>query len=62
MSAHAQATGGNPRLVALIRAAIEQAGGAISFAEYMELALFAPGLGYYEAGADQPRKRHAQRA
>jgi SAM-dependent MidA family methyltransferase len=53
MSAHAQATGGNPRLVALIRAAIEQAGGAISFAEYMELALLAPGLGYYDAGADQ---------
>lgn len=53
MSAHAQVTGGNPRLVALIRAAIEQAGGAISFAEYMELALFAPELGYYHAGADQ---------
>lgn len=53
MSAHAQVTGGNPRLVALIRAAIEQAGGAISFAEYMDLALFAPELGYYHAGADQ---------
>jgi SAM-dependent MidA family methyltransferase len=53
MSVHAQATGGNPRLVALIRAAIEQAGGAISFAEYMDLALFAPQLGYYHAGADQ---------
>ena len=40
------------RLVAdHIRAAIEQAGGSISFAEYMQLALYAPGLGYYNAGA-----------
>ncbi len=47
------ARGGNPRLVALICTAIEQAGGAISFAEYMDLALFAPQLGYYDAGAEQ---------
>jgi len=53
MSAHAEVTGGNPRLVALIRAAIDQAGGAISFADYMDLALFAPELGYYYAGAGQ---------
>ncbi len=53
MSAHAHAASGNPRLVALVRVAIEQAGGAISFADYMDLALFAPGLGYYHAGADQ---------
>lgn len=30
---------------------IATAGGAISFAEYMQLALYAPGLGYYSAGA-----------
>ena len=34
-----------------IRAAIEAAGGAIPFGRYMELALYAPGLGYYSAGA-----------
>lgn len=39
------------RLAALIRAEIETAGGAIDFARYMELALYAPGLGYYSAGA-----------
>jgi len=30
---------------------ISAAGGAVSFARYMELALYAPGLGYYSAGA-----------
>lgn len=35
----------------LIRQQIEQAQGAISFARFMELALYAPGLGYYSAGA-----------
>jgi SAM-dependent MidA family methyltransferase len=39
------------RLVAHIRAAIAEAGGWIPFARYMELALYAPGLGYYAAGA-----------
>jgi len=39
------------RLVQLIRADIAAAGGWISFARYMELALYAPGLGYYAAGA-----------
>jgi hypothetical protein len=34
-----------------IHAAIDQAGGNISFAEYMQHALYAPGLGYYSAGA-----------
>lgn len=34
-----------------IRRAIRQAGGWISFARYMELALYAPGLGYYSGGA-----------
>ena len=34
-----------------IRARIRDAGGSISFAEYMHYALYAPGLGYYSAGA-----------
>lgn len=38
-------------LAAAIRAEIEAAGGWVSFARYMELALYAPGLGYYSAGA-----------
>ena len=39
------------RLSALIRHEIDAAGGALDFARYMELALYAPGLGYYSAGA-----------
>jgi SAM-dependent MidA family methyltransferase len=39
------------RVAALIRGDIEGSGGWISFARYMELALYAPGLGYYAAGA-----------
>lgn len=39
------------RLLQLIAARIEAAGGWIDFADYMELALYAPGLGYYSAGA-----------
>jgi len=39
------------RLAALIRAEIAAAGGALDFSRYMELALYAPGLGYYSAGA-----------
>jgi SAM-dependent MidA family methyltransferase len=46
-------SGDNSSLVALVREAIDEAGGAISFAEYMDLALFAPGLGYYSASAGQ---------
>jgi len=38
-------------LAQLIRTAIDTAGGAIGFDRYMELALYAPGLGYYSAGA-----------
>ncbi len=34
-----------------IRECVESAGGWISFADYMDLALYAPGLGYYSAGA-----------
>jgi SAM-dependent MidA family methyltransferase len=39
------------RVVARIGDEIARAGGWISFARYMELALYAPGLGYYMAGA-----------
>jgi SAM-dependent MidA family methyltransferase len=39
------------RLHAAIAAAIRSAGGWIPFDRYMELALYAPGLGYYAAGA-----------
>lgn len=39
------------RVAARIRAEIAAAGGAIDFARFMELALYAPGLGYYSAGA-----------
>ena len=46
-------SGDNPALVALVREAIDDAGGSISFAEYMDLALFAPDLGYYSASATQ---------
>lgn len=41
------------RLAAQIRAEIESAGGSIPFACYMELALYAPGLGYYSGGAQK---------
>jgi SAM-dependent MidA family methyltransferase len=39
------------RLQALIREEMVRAGGAIPFSRFMELALYAPGLGYYSAGA-----------
>ncbi len=39
------------RLVALIRSEIDANGGAIGFDRYMELALYAPGLGYYVNGS-----------
>jgi SAM-dependent MidA family methyltransferase len=38
-------------LVARIRQAIAEHGGRLPFDRYMELALYAPGLGYYMAGA-----------
>lgn len=38
-------------LVGRIRAEIDSAGGFLEFARYMELALYAPGLGYYSGGA-----------
>ena len=48
-SAEAQAL--SNQLLALIAQEINAAGGWISFARYMELALYAPGLGYYSAGS-----------
>lgn len=39
------------RVSAHIRAFIEEQGGAVGFDTFMRLALYAPGLGYYSAGA-----------
>lgn len=39
------------QLSALIMSEIDAAGGVLRFSRYMELALYAPGLGYYSAGA-----------
>jgi SAM-dependent MidA family methyltransferase len=47
----ADARAHSERLVARIRAEISAAGGWISFERYMDLALYAAGLGYYAAGA-----------
>lgn len=41
------------QLAAYIRQQIIQSGGAIPFSRFMELALYAPGLGYYSAGASK---------
>ena len=46
-----QARAVSEALAKLIRAEIERAGGWIPFSDYMRLALYAPGLGYYSAGA-----------
>ena len=45
------ARGHSDRLSQLIRDEIDSGGGWITFARFMELALYAPGLGYYMAGA-----------
>ena len=47
----AQAEAHSERLVEHVRERIGAAGGEIPFDEYMDLALYAPGLGYYSAGA-----------
>jgi SAM-dependent MidA family methyltransferase len=47
----AEALAHSARLGTLISREIADAGGWISFARYMELALYAPGLGYYSAGS-----------
>jgi SAM-dependent MidA family methyltransferase len=39
------------RVAAYLRAEIAASGGAIDFARFMEIALYAPGLGYYSAGS-----------
>ncbi len=41
------------RVRAAISDAIRTAGGAIPFSDYMRLTLYAPGLGYYRAGAEK---------
>jgi SAM-dependent MidA family methyltransferase len=47
----AEAQAVSDQLSSLIVHEIDAAGGGISFARYMELALYAPGLGYYSAGS-----------
>ncbi|KGM54703.1 hypothetical protein N799_08775 [Lysobacter arseniciresistens ZS79] len=50
----ADAAAHSARLAALIRDRIDEADGhAIPFSRFMELALYAPGLGYYSAGASK---------
>lgn len=41
------------KLIALIKDDIDKNKGAISFQRYMELVLYAPGLGYYAAGSNK---------
>jgi len=41
------------RVAGFIRERIAEAGGSIGFAEYMQHALYAPGLGYYTAGSSK---------
>ncbi len=47
---HPDAVAHSQHLINTITQAIFDAGGAISFAEFMAQALYAPGLGYYSAG------------
>ena len=47
----ADALAASSRLVSRIQSEIAARGGWISFADYMQLALYAPGLGYYTGGA-----------
>ena len=47
----ADALDASHRLVALIQAEVEAAGGWIGFDRYMQLALYQPGLGYYSGGS-----------
>src|SRR5215210_7325081 len=47
----AEALASSTQLRQHIRASIAASGGWISFARFMELALYAPGLGYYSAGS-----------
>ena len=52
-SPDADALAHSERLQALIRQQIAGSGGSIPFSRFMELALYAPGLGYYSAGASK---------
>ncbi|MEN8217727.1 MAG: SAM-dependent methyltransferase [Pseudomonadota bacterium] len=47
---HPEAAAHSQRLTTAIVQTINEAGGAIPFVEFMEQALYAPGLGYYSAG------------
>jgi SAM-dependent MidA family methyltransferase len=47
----AVSTAQSERCAGYIRARIHDAGGTISFAEFMHYALYTPGLGYYSAGS-----------
>lgn len=49
--ADAESVAHSARVAEFIRQKIASSGGQISFAEYMQHALYAPGLGYYSAGA-----------
>ncbi len=48
--ASAEAKAHSEQLKTQIVQAIEHSGGKVSFADYMNLALYAPGMGYYSAG------------
>jgi SAM-dependent MidA family methyltransferase len=50
-AADAESAAHSQRVAEFIGSEIDAAGGEISFAEYMHHALYAPGLGYYSAGA-----------
>jgi len=52
-------TSGNPDLIAVIRAALADAGGRIPFARYMALALTHPVYGYYASGRGAPGREGA---
>ncbi|MGV8941962.1 MAG: class I SAM-dependent methyltransferase [Lysobacter sp.] len=52
-SPDADALAHSGQLQALIRQQIADNGGSIPFSRFMELALYAPGLGYYSAGASK---------
>src|SRR6187200_2721089 len=47
----ADAAAHSARVLASVRDAIAAAGGWIPFSDYMQHVLYAPGLGYYTAGA-----------
>src|SRR5690606_9679579 len=50
-SLHPDALAHSARVVQAVREAVRAAGGWLPFDEYMRLALYAPGLGYYAAGS-----------